>query len=143
MAKKKHAPKTRLKHPAVDDTWKQSFQQSTFRTSFNLSLSQPMIEMLCAIADDVQWDRRQEMTIHRPDNWLATNAALVKRGLARRKTDEERAKLRKSKTYIEELYGEVSYYTLTPAGEAVVQLFKVTGVFIEADNAITKRFRKA
>ena len=132
-----------IRHPSADDSWKQDFGAATFRTNFNLQLSQAMIEMLCALADGVHWDRSQFGGLHRPDNWLATQAALRKRGLAVPKTEEERERMRRSKAYVAGRFGELSYWKLTPAGDALVDLFRVAGIFVEADNAITKRLRNA
>lgn len=122
--------------------WKNDFRNFTFRTVFNLSLSQPMIEMICAIADGVHWDRSNlRGDIHRPDNPWAPGAALMKRGLIRLSTPEERKKM-KGWSDPANATGEWSAFALTPAGQKIVELFKVTGIFVEADNAITKKFRK-
>lgn len=102
-----------------------------------LALSQSMVEYLSAVADGVTWDRCKYSNLYRPDSFLATQAALVKRGLIVKKTREEF-------TGDELQIGsgwEWSNFKLTPAGEAVVQLFRVTGVFVEADAAITKKLR--
>lgn len=98
-----------------------------------------MIEFICAVADDVTWDRRDFCTIHKPDNWVATEAALKKRGLIVRKEGDERRKAFEERS---ENDNDISYCKLTPAGEAVVQLFRVTGIFVEADSAITKKYKR-
>ena len=114
------------------------------KQSFNLSLTQMMIEFLCAVADNVRWDRGNVCDIHRPDNWLVAEACLIKRGLVRCKRDDPgqqekwAEQMRKEGDRISE-----SCVELTPAGKAVVELFKVTGIFVEADNAIIKKARKA
>ena len=58
-------------------TWASDFQNSTMRTAFNLHLSQPMIEFLCAVADDCQWERSRYHNIHMPDNFISTSTALA------------------------------------------------------------------
>mgnify|MGYP006969465222 CR=1 FL=1 len=137
MGKKKTAKKTTktVKHPAADESWKENFSQHTFKTNFVLTLSQSMIEFLCAVAEDVMWDRTRYLSIHKPDNWIASENALIKRGLIIRKCESEKEEYRQSE------FMECSLCKLTPAGEAVVQLFKVTGVFVESDNAIIKKSR--
>lgn len=115
--------------------WRTAFQSSAMKSSFCLALSQPMLEFLCATADGVQWDRRlyyRQWGAARPDNTIAASRALEKRGLiihvpGRLPTDAE----------IEA--ASVTYWKLTPAGEALVALLKVAGIFVEADAAIVKR----
>lgn len=125
MARRKTADT--IRHPAAE-SWKEDFKRTTFRTSFSLVLSQAMIEFLCAVADGVMWDRYMHpVTIHRPDNWVASEAALTKRGLIRRKCRSELDR----ELHEEREHGEWSCCELTPAGEAVVQLFRATGVFVE------------
>lgn len=145
MAKKtsrRRKSKTRPETVKFPETFKDDFRRTTFRTAFTLHLTQPMIEFLCAAADNVSWDRAvHEVNIHRPDNWVATSEALVKRGLLIRKPREETDKDFEKRHKENRIY-ESSYYRLTPAGDAIVTLFKVTGVFVEADAAITKRTRK-
>lgn len=126
----------------LPSTWQSQFRSHTMRTGFCLALSQPMIEMLCAIADDVQWDRGQHHTIHRPDNIFASFRALEKRGLAVAKGDSERRTTSQLLSMPEDRYCEYSHWKLTPAGKAMVQLLKVTGIFAEADAAITKKARR-
>jgi len=135
---KKSAPAT---IPIQNDHWKQDFRSTTFSTKFVLHLSEPMIEMICAIADGVQWDR-SDFIPGMPDNFIATQNALVKRGLIVRKLEDERRRVLEKATKANAPRHEYSYYELTPAGDAVVNLFKVTGVFVEADAAINKKARK-
>lgn len=129
--------------------WQANFQQQMFRTSFNLILTKPMIEFLCAVADGVQWDRSlYYQGIHVPNNLLATSQALENRGLIQRKPmkliqDEGDIVDKRVKAEGDPLiYRETSYYRLTPAGEALVHLFKVTGVFIVADASVNKKSRR-
>lgn len=135
----RRATKSPTKSVPMPDLWKQDFRASTFRTSFVLSLSQAMIQYLSAVADGVTWDRSQFPGQHAPDNFIATGNALAKRGLVVRKT---RAEMEAEQRPTSELW-EWSNYHLTPAGAAVVQLLKVTGIFVEADAAISKRSRRA
>lgn len=138
-------PKKASRKDTVDivklpDLWKSDFQKSTMRTNFVLALSQPMIEFLCAVAENVHWDRARYLTIHAPDNWIATEHALIKRGLIVRKPLSQ---LDAERDAIQEAGGDPrldkSCCTLTPAGEAVVSLFRVTGIFVDSDNAQLKK----
>jgi hypothetical protein len=112
--------------------WKSSFQGHTMRSSFALVLTQPMLEFLCATAEGTHWDRRlyyRQYGIAKPDNWLGSGDALIRRGLIERL----------SRTELGTEWGDsellVSHYRLTPAGAAVVELLKVTGIFVESDSA--------
>lgn len=122
--------------------WKGAFRQTTMRTTFNLQLSQPMIEFLCAVADRVEWDRMlyfQSGGIHRPDNHIAASRALEKRGLIC--IDPTYDHQQRTDTW-EEACGRTNWQ-LTPAGEHIVALFKATGIFVEADAAIIKKAKRA
>lgn len=129
--------------PIANTQWADHFRSYAMKQSFNLSLSQMMIEFLCAVADNVRWDRGNVCDIHRPDNWYVAEACLIKRGLIRCKRDDPGqqekwvAQMRTSDTHRE------SCTELTPAGEAIVNLFRVVGIFVEADEAIIKKARKA
>ena len=149
-AKKKPARRKTVQMPVDDESWKKEFSDSTIRSSFILSLSQAMIEFLSAVADGVHWDRsRYFLGIHKPDNFIATGEALKRRGLIRRKSkfeiDKERdalhRRIQRGDSDWDEVY-EKSCYVLTPAGEALVELLKVTDVFVEADSATIKKYRK-
>ncbi len=127
--------------------WRDHFKASTLRTSFVLSLTRTMLEFLCAVADDVSWDRATfgESVITRPDNWIASSLALQKRGLVVRKSREQiEAELKKRfpKGYREPEGVQQSFWVLTPAGTCIVELLKMTGMFIEADEAIEKRCKR-
>jgi hypothetical protein len=114
------------KVPDITD-WRAAFRGTIMRTGMALNLTQPMLEYLCAVADDVQWDRGryfQQMGAAAPDCGLMTASALVKRGLIMLK----RAAVHGSHRY-----------ELTAAGQAVVQLLTVAGVFVKADAALSKR----
>lgn len=116
--------------------WKSAFQGHAMRSSFCLALTQPMLEFLCATADGVHWDRRlytQQWGIARPDNAIASSHALVKRGLIERLAQHQI----EGHQVLEFLFH--SHYRLTPAGEALVALLKVSGIFVEADLAVIKK----
>jgi hypothetical protein len=127
--------------------WKSAFQQSTMRTNFEMRLSQSMIEFLSATADDAHWDRVRDSTIHKPDNWVATSTSLQKRGLIMRKPQsqidregqEYRAKASNNGAYF---WDSPCCYMLTPAGLAMVNLFKVVGIFVETEAAMNRRKKK-
>lgn len=132
------------KAQAPDPDWKDNFKSSTMKRNFTLGLSHSMIEMLCAAADDVMWDRFVYSNIHAPDNYFATQNALIKRGLLERKSAEEiKARMATRKTWTTEEYCEGGHHRLTPAGEALVNLFRVTGMFIQSDSSIRKKARRA
>lgn len=102
------------KTPVVEDC-RAAFRASVMRTGLALVLTQPMLERLCAVACDAQSDTSlyfQALGGVRPDNSIATGAALLKRGLI----DNERR--------------------LTPIGERVVALLKEAGVFVVPDSAL-------
>lgn len=122
------APKQRRTVQHVED-WRAAFQATVMRTGMVLSLTQPMIEFLCATADGVRWDRAFEGGNARQSNWLATGAALEKRGLIRHTGKADTGRI------------EDAFWSLTPAGQCVVDLLKEVGVFVEADAAITRRYR--
>lgn len=125
-----------------DEQWKESFRTYSMKRTFNLGLSQAMIEMLCAAADDTTWDRSAYPNIHAPDNWYSTEKSLEKRGLVERKAPEEIAKRYKPGMKRDD-YMETSFIRLTPAGKALVELFRVTGIFIQSDAGIRKKARRA
>lgn len=100
------------------------------RTGMSLHLSQPMLEYLCAVADNVTWDRAEigGRSIARPGSDLVTSASLEKRGLIRRKLNWKPSRDERD-----------AHYELTEAGEAVVLLLKSVGVFVQADAAIGRK----
>lgn len=123
------------KRVAPPTDWRSAFQGHAMRTSFCLSLTQPMLEFLCATADGVHWDRLlhyQAYGAARPDNWIASSAALEKRGLI-----VSGPPIGPVSTHEE--FCQQSLWNLTPAGAALVELLKVAGIFIEADSAIAKK----
>lgn len=110
------------------ETWQNRLRDSVLKFGFNLHLSRAMLEFLCAVADNVRWDRALNSHLHEPDNWIATEIALTRRGLIERKP----AKDLESGTYRQ-------YCRLTPAGECVVTLAKQAGIFVEACESAAKR----
>jgi hypothetical protein len=136
-----------LKHPACDDEWKVSLRNFSMKVGFHLSLSTSMLEMLCAVSDDVKWDRAlyyRERCVG--ENWISSQNSLVKRGLIRRKSEDEMMKEKKRRIIMEGTTADFcqwSNYELTPAGELVVALIAMAGLFVEADAAIEKKAKKA
>lgn len=121
----------------VED-WREAFHRYCMRTGMVLHLTQPMIEYLCATAGGVIWDRRYHHGNVRPDNTLATAASLVKRGLI-----QYRARLRDAGKDAYKLLGhDDTIHELTDAGKCIVELLKVTGVFVDADAALRRAAEK-
>lgn len=124
--------------------WQDAFKSASLRVGFAVSLTRAMCEFLSAVADDVYWDRAVYGSSQAfPDHFLATSRALVKRGLIECKPEKEleegnRRPVRDSY----ELWSWQSW-RLTPAGEAIVGLLKITGMFIEADMGAEKKARLA
>jgi len=103
--------------------WQDAFKSCMTRVMFELKLTRAMLEFLCAISVDVHWDRRAFGGLTYPDNWIATERALEKRGLIQRKPPREVSKLTGPP------------WLLTPVGVSVVEMLKVGGLFIEAETA--------
>lgn len=132
-----------IRHPAAPPEWQESFRSSSMKVGFVLTLSKTMLEMLCAIADDVQWDRALYWgNLHWPDNWIAPQQSLVKRGLIVRK-DQKTIDAYKHDNITFAECCERAFWQLTPAGRSVVELVKLAGMFVEADAAINKKSRTA
>lgn len=136
-----------VQHPATKELWRESFRNFSMKIGFTLSLSKTMLEYLCAVADDAQWDRSLYWSNgHWPDNWLASQRSLEKRGLIQRKP-EDAINEKMQQAFRGEREGEKWYewnhYELTPAGECIVTLLKIAGMFVEADAAINKKHRTA
>lgn len=111
--------------------WRDKFKSNVTRVAFQMKLSRPMMEMLCAASDDVAWDRAAfGGNIFQPDNWYITERALTQRGLLRRKKPQA-VELQRGDRF-------PNFYELTPAGVAVVELMKVGGIFLKADAARLK-----
>jgi len=112
--------------------WKDNFKSYVMRTNFYLGLTRPQMEFLCAVADDVEWDRFRSGP-QTPFNFIASEGALEKRGLIERKKDG------RGHWVGQNVYDITSTCVLTPAGKLVVELLKITGLFIEQDNAIERK----
>lgn len=136
-----------MKAIPLPENWKDQFRQSTMRTAFELRLSQAQIEYISATADDAYWDRARETYLSRPDNFIATSTALEKKGLIVRKPQDEIEKTSRAyhadKTNDKEFFWDgPCCYRLTPAGQALVDLFKVVGIFIESQSVANRRKRR-
>lgn len=101
--------------PKIPTDWREAFRSKVMRTGFHLDMSQGQLECLCAISDAVWPDRKAMATA------IASNEALMKRGL------------------IVHNEGTARGWQLTEAGQLVVDLLKLVGVFYEADQAIERR----
>lgn len=117
------------------ESWQDNLRRSSFRLGFKLQLSHVMLEFLCAVADDVEWDRHLNKFSPDVDSWLSTEMALTRRGLIERK----RPRSKKTKA----LALGLNYCRLTPAGQAVVELVKMAGVYVEAVEATVRRLKGA
>lgn len=132
----------------LPDVWRAAFLKATLRTGFCLALTQPMLEQLCAVATGFHWDRhvfRHSLGLAMPDN-PTTLSALERRGLVRhrgtkilRGEDDERTMSEKSQRYRDEIFDA---WELTPAGEKIVELLALTGVFVEPAAAADFKARK-
>lgn len=117
--------------PSMPD-WAVNLRSNVLKFGFDLHLSRSMLEFLCAVADDTYWDRTlTQGGIHEPDNWIATGFALTRRGLIVRKPPLLRSEPMRE-----------CHWSLTPAGELVVSLVKMAGIFVEACTAAAKRVEK-
>jgi len=112
--------------------WKDNFRGHVMRTHFVLGLTRTQMQFLCAVADNVVWDRWHFGSVHMPDNFIASENALTKRGLIQRKAKRE---LKPWKN----VYELTHFCELTPAGELIVKLLKLTGLFIESDHAVERK----
>lgn len=122
--------------------WQDAFKASTIRAGFGLVLSRAMAEFISAVADGVHWDRSKYGSAQPyPDNFLATAAALIKRGLINEKPRQQADDERNEAHRRDELW-TYTQWQLTPAGVCVVELLKLAGLFVEADAAIEKKHRK-
>lgn len=119
-----------LKHPEAG-SWLNNFKQSTLKTGFILSLTRPMLEYLCAVSEDAQWDRGAYGSMKaQPATAVQTEAALTKRGLIERKPT---AKLKVAEA------SAPSFNKLSPAGVRVVEMVKMAGLFHASDSAASRR----
>lgn len=123
----------RRKAAATTGTWRERFLSQSLRTHFELKLTRPMLEMLCATSDDVIWDRARFGNMFSPDNWIVTETALAKRGLLVRK-EPKAVKFKMGA----QGWSPTSFYELTPAGVALVELLKVGGLYLPAQEALER-----
>lgn len=123
--------------------WQDNLKSCCLNVGFRLGLTRAMCEFISAVADGVHWDRSVFGSSNAfPDNFLATSRSLEKRGLIERKPEEEcKARYARPATTPYELHSW-THYRLTPAGDAVVVLLKLTGLFVEADMAVEKKARR-
>lgn len=109
------------KVPVIEDP-AAAFRATVMRTGLALVLTQPMLEELCALASGCQSDRAlyfREMGNAAPHNFIASIAALCKRGLV---TNDRK---------------------LTPIGEKLVEILKTAGVFKMPDAALLRQEKRA
>lgn len=101
-------------------------------------LQRAMCEFLSAVADGVCWDRHLYGSAQPyPNSFIASAASLFKRGLIESRPRAEVEAMKHT-----DHFAEWTHWRLTPAGEHVVELLKLAGLFVEADAAINKRHRK-
>jgi len=118
----------------VTNDWKDNFKGYAMRTNFCIGLTKTQMQFLCAVADNVMWDRWNFGNVHIPDNFIAAETALTRRGLIERKPAEKRKLKRWTNVY------ELTHFCeLTPAGKLVVQLLKLTGLFVQSDFAVERK----
>jgi len=119
--------------------WQDAFKSYSTKVGFSLQMTRPMLEFLCACSDDVYWDRSAYGSIYFPDNWIATEHALVKRGLVVRKPPQVVETQRKAAgSSAWRGNGLPPPWELTPAGRGVIDLLKVAGLYLSADAATKK-----
>lgn len=128
--------------------WQLRFRNFNVKVGISLTLTKPMIEQLCAIAQDVRVDAfwaylhgtvsSQSASYH-----FASADSLVKRGLVIDLHAQPHLRLVPERNHATLPDGmpdlRDNRYQLTPAGECVVQLLKVVGLFHDADQAIARR----
>lgn len=132
-----------IQHPAAAETWKDRLRNFSMKIGFSLAVSKSMLEYLCAVADDVKWDKYlYHYGQALPENWIASENSLIKRGLIERKPQDVIDQW-KYQDEDKHPFAERSCCQLTPAGECVVKLLKMAGLFVEADAAISKKARRA
>lgn len=144
IEKTKATRKGRALTPAEhNEEWRDKFRHFTMRTNFQLGLTRPQLEFLCAVSRDCQWDRSLYKGPFAPDNFIASSHALEKRGLIVRRSQEviqEQVKAhQKSKNWWADW---LSSYDLTDAGWLVCELLKVTGLFVEPDLYVERTAKK-
>ncbi len=119
--------------PAAPGTWKDHFRHTVMREHLTLKLSPAQMEYLCAVAEDVVWDRSRLSTVG-TDTRLATEDSLVRRGFIERKAGKELTQIK----FVDIWHDAPSLSKLTPLGEAFVNMLKVGGVFIHSQGAAAR-----
>lgn len=133
--------------PEHDVAWAQAFRTTSLRAGFYLSLSQSQLAFLCACADDTRWDRFWDYLNGKNQSGAghATAASLVKRGLLWDRRVDWKAwtkELSKPRPVLADGRPDLpEAYELTPAGKAVVELVKMTGLFVESDQSMLREKR--
>ncbi len=125
----------------IEQPWVDNFKRTSLHIGFRLSLTRAMCEFLSAVADGVQWNRSSLGSARAdPDNFLATGTSLAARGLIEQKPRDQNEQPKNYATR-EEFY-LWNHWQLTPAGEHVVELLKLAGIYMESDSAILKKTRQ-
>jgi len=128
--------------PGAGD-FRRAFIASSVRHNFQLTLTGPMMEMLCAIADGVVRDREYHWTFScvTPGDFVSRAEPLIKRGLVYHVPRHLQSLKSPAETSQGIREGRQDYYKLTPIGEALVVMLKVAGLFVKADAAIDRETR--
>jgi len=151
QSKPAHAPidSNVLEMPGAGD-FRRLFAQSSVRHNFNMTLTGPMLETLCAIADGFVRDREFHWTFSAvtPGNFVTSCEPLIKRGLVYHEQSLVRKGVlpptvpRTSEQLDSDLKsGRCVNYKLTPIGEAFVAMLKVAGLFVRCDAALARNGR--
>lgn len=131
-------PRTKLNlTSAPEGTWMDNFKGFALRTGFSISLTRPMLEYLCAVSEDAQWDRSKFGVRCQafPGCDYVTSRALEKRGLIVRKSP---LRLLTPDELEKRIRANDSCYELTPPGRHVVELLKLTGMYLQTDVAVAR-----
>ena len=128
--------------PGAGD-YRRAFVASSMRHNFHLTLTGPMLEMLCAIADGVVRDREYHFTFSSvtPGDFVSRAEPLIKRGLVYH-VPRHLQPVEPPEAFCQQnAEGRQNYYKLTPIGEALVELLKLAGLFVKADAALDRETR--
>jgi hypothetical protein len=116
-----------------------AFLRTALRTGFHLTLSEPMMEMLTSIEGGMHWARTREGgSVLRPNNVIATQMALVNRGLVIENPSvipTIRNPRRESDHWVNKSL------VLTPIGKVVLTLFRVAGIYVPDEMAQIRKAR--
>lgn len=122
-----------------------AFRQSCLKVGFYMSLSAPMVETLCAIADNCRPDRWWDYVNSNNKSGDASSLiALKKRGLIvdRYGTEEWEAEIRAVTAEDHQWNDLPERHALTSIGKALVQMLIEGGLFIQSDQSIRRRVRR-